>query len=766
MKKVLSIILALSMLGSLLAVGVSAEETAAAPVFTDISGLPCEEAVNTLAQRGIVNGRSEGIYAPNEGLTRAEMTAIILRAFGSKEIEDIEKFKDVPPTHWAYMYVETAYKMGIINGMTATTFVPEGSVTYEQAVKMLVCAAGKGNKAEKEGGWPDGYIKTATDMGALDGIDGQRGQAISRGTMAQMVHNFVKISEDKLSILYDWENEPLADHYDWIKKDRVRGIYGGILEIFPENNTFERAAAVGANAFFLNTTAPGYAYKTMEGRCEVIDDAAKHFHRYEGVKMFVKIGYGDGQLAENDEFGIYHPGTPATNFAILPCPLIYEYWKKEIEDFCVEVAKRKEWAGAIIDFEMHAGGLSKYTGTCKCDKCWSKFAEAMGRDDWKDIATEERGAFIKTNPQLQQQNDTWFRNEVIKIVSRVREAVHAVNPEFIFGNMPGYDTIPGITKGFGTPERPMLVLSESEYWGMYATIEPKLQSIKDREEDALLICGLWTQEKQALKPDEFEAGITAVSTMTGGYWVYNAAGYARNLEENSAGMERSNKILDEDLAAGTIREIPQYEYPEYTAKKIAGDVPTEAEWEAAPFTDDFTYIRRTEDPDGIPDVLTKAKILYSNNDLFVRTYCYDDMAAFKVPQPQPERDTGLWADQCVEIYWMFEDETTIAQCVGNAAGSIYDAYSHAIGQRDKTYTFNGLEFSTELKEDRWELTARMPGNPIGVRKIEKGDVLKMQISRYHPASIIYGDNALNQPWVRTNGGYLGTAPISATVYLD
>ena len=133
-RKLISLILAASTALASLAVPAMAAEG-----FADVAGSSYEAAVNSLADQGIVSGRGEGLYAPNEGLTRAEMVTIILRAYGSDEIEeDIEKFNDVPPSHWAYMYVETAYQMGIVSGMTETTFQPDTGVTYEQAVKMLV----------------------------------------------------------------------------------------------------------------------------------------------------------------------------------------------------------------------------------------------------------------------------------------------------------------------------------------------------------------------------------------------------------------------------------------------------------------------------------------------------------------------------------------------------------------------------------------------------------------------------------------------------
>lgn len=751
------------MLCSLFTVYASAEgnEALATVTFTDVSGLPCETAVNALAAAGIVNGRSEGIYAPNEGLTRAEMTAIILRAFGSEEIEDIEKFKDVPPTHWAYIYVETAYKMGIVNGMTETTFVPDGSVTYEQAIKMLVCAIDKENTALKEGGWPDGYIKVASDLGALEGVDGQKGQAISRGTMAQMVYNFLEIANNEFNYMYDWENEPTAEHYDWIREDRIRGIYGGMARIIPEENGFREAYEAGANAFFLNPTDANYEYKTFEGFMQMLDDATAQLHRYEGVHPFVKLNYGDDAFAKFDEFGQFHPGIYMTEYYELPCPLQYEYWEKQFLSRCTEIAKRPEWQGIIFDFEMHHG-LASYPGNCMCDKCWLKFCtDNKHSDEWKNVPAAERSDFIVKNG-IKAEHGAWFKQQLIAVISKFRETIHEINPEIIFGYMPGYESfLAGVTHGFGTPERPVLVMSEQEYWGCYSTIEFKMRMIKEEEQNALYACGLYT-DKSALLPEQFEEGIDLVSASTAGYWIYNERGFISN-EEYAVVLDRANKKLDADLDSETLKPLPEYTFNEYTATMIAGDTPTEAEWDAAPLTEDFVHYK---DPEVKTVVTTNAKILYSKNDLFVRVFCYDDMESFTLPALR-DRDKYNSKEQCVEVYWKFQDENTLAQYVTDASGNIYDMYSHAIGQSDTSFNYE-FEPSIVLKDDHWEVTMRIPGSHTGVRHIQKGDILKMQISRNHPATkeltgLRWG---YCHAWEPTQTSFLGSSPIWGTLYLD
>ncbi len=182
MKKGLTLMLAFIMVFTVQAATVSAAS------FTDTVGAPCETAADVLSALGIVEGKAEGSYEPDSSLTRAEMATIILRAMhmaqGAKG-QDI--FTDVPASHWAYANVSAAYQMGIVNGTSATTFAPDATVTYEQAVKMVVAALGYTVEAEAMGGYPTGYLAKAAHLDVLKGVS--VGGDMTRGNMAILLYN-------------------------------------------------------------------------------------------------------------------------------------------------------------------------------------------------------------------------------------------------------------------------------------------------------------------------------------------------------------------------------------------------------------------------------------------------------------------------------------------------------------------------------------------------------------------------------------------------
>lgn len=153
------------------------------------------DAITNLAAEGILNGFEDGSFKPEEAVTRAQFTKIICYALDSGDLRYGEdqrvSFPDVDPNHWAIDNITTAYNSKIINGYDDGTFKPENTVLYEQAVKMAVCALGYPNeRAERSGGYPDGYIKIASDIKMLKRLVGVKvGEPLTRGSVAQLIDN-------------------------------------------------------------------------------------------------------------------------------------------------------------------------------------------------------------------------------------------------------------------------------------------------------------------------------------------------------------------------------------------------------------------------------------------------------------------------------------------------------------------------------------------------------------------------------------------------
>ena len=114
--------------------------TAPGKTFPDISAHVNQPAIEALASRGIINGKTENSFEPESTMTRAEFATIIARGLGLPP-KNSANFKDVTVNDWFYNYVDTAHSYGIIKGVSENEFNPNGTITREEATVMVARAA-------------------------------------------------------------------------------------------------------------------------------------------------------------------------------------------------------------------------------------------------------------------------------------------------------------------------------------------------------------------------------------------------------------------------------------------------------------------------------------------------------------------------------------------------------------------------------------------------------------------------------------------------
>lgn len=124
-----------------------------------------EMAAQELEKYGLVRRNHLGALTVDGPVTRAEMVKMLVLMSGLTPDSKTCEFTDVPADHWANVYISRAVAFGIVNGMGDGTFAPDEHVTYQQALKMVVCILGYGVDAERRGGYPHGYVMTAMDLG-------------------------------------------------------------------------------------------------------------------------------------------------------------------------------------------------------------------------------------------------------------------------------------------------------------------------------------------------------------------------------------------------------------------------------------------------------------------------------------------------------------------------------------------------------------------------------------------------------------------------
>lgn len=199
MKKAVSLILAVAMLISVCSFTALADETASV-TLTDIDyNSTVGKAVSRLVSTGIINGYPDGTYKADNTITRAEFSVVMVKFEGmqnSINAEALTGFEDLDLDEnyaWVRPYVALAVQRGIINGFEDNTFRAADPVTYEQAVKMIMCALGYGESAKTptiEGDWSSGYIAKAQRLGVTKNTSiANKTNAVTRGTVAILANN-------------------------------------------------------------------------------------------------------------------------------------------------------------------------------------------------------------------------------------------------------------------------------------------------------------------------------------------------------------------------------------------------------------------------------------------------------------------------------------------------------------------------------------------------------------------------------------------------
>lgn len=110
--------------------------------FTDIDNHEwANEAITVLSQKGVINGKGNNLFAPDDLVTREEFVKMVTLLFNISSDSNTCVFEDVPEDAWYRQYVISAYENGVINGVSNTIFGTGQNLTREQMVTIAYNAA-------------------------------------------------------------------------------------------------------------------------------------------------------------------------------------------------------------------------------------------------------------------------------------------------------------------------------------------------------------------------------------------------------------------------------------------------------------------------------------------------------------------------------------------------------------------------------------------------------------------------------------------------
>ncbi|WP_165861238.1 cadherin-like beta sandwich domain-containing protein [Paenibacillus paeoniae] len=98
--------------------------------------------VDLAAAKGLVEGIGGGRYAPDQAVTRAEFTAMLVRALGRNTTvnSSVTPYQDIQTDAWYYRAVAEAKKLGLLNFSDKQQFQPGQAITREEMASMIAAA--------------------------------------------------------------------------------------------------------------------------------------------------------------------------------------------------------------------------------------------------------------------------------------------------------------------------------------------------------------------------------------------------------------------------------------------------------------------------------------------------------------------------------------------------------------------------------------------------------------------------------------------------
>lgn len=161
-------------------------------------------AMTAAVDNGLLGGVGDGRIAPQGEVTRAQMAAIINRAFGAEKQASLSSYSDVAADAWYAVDMAKAVQMGTFSGTGNGLLEPDRAITREEAFSVLARAfaleAGDDSSlasfsdGAQVSSWAKGSVSAMVAAGYVNGSDGNRlnpQQTITRAEFAAVMSKIV-----------------------------------------------------------------------------------------------------------------------------------------------------------------------------------------------------------------------------------------------------------------------------------------------------------------------------------------------------------------------------------------------------------------------------------------------------------------------------------------------------------------------------------------------------------------------------------------------
>ena len=269
--------------------------------FTDVTGdTQYAEAIQKLYESGIVDGylAEDGTrtFKPLDTITRGEFAKLLavakIKDAAANLTATSSGFSDVdsdPTVSWTIPYIDYAVKASIVNGYEDGTFRAKNTVSYAEAVKMVVCAMGYSSVIEKTEPWYNGYIQVAQQIGILKQAAGSADDAAPRGLVAQLIYNMT-ISDKVITVIPGGNTGTGSGSGGFVIKDNEKdedeeSVLGMVSAVFNQGVDGETGGSMDEIKLYDDSTGTETTYKIGSYS---IDNMYQYLGQYLDITYTVK----------------------------------------------------------------------------------------------------------------------------------------------------------------------------------------------------------------------------------------------------------------------------------------------------------------------------------------------------------------------------------------------------------------------------------------------------------------------------------------------
>ncbi|MBI5700934.1 S-layer homology domain-containing protein [Candidatus Saganbacteria bacterium] len=145
---------------------------------------------------GLIKGYPDNTFKPEKGITRAELTTLLVRTLNISdeawtEAIKTQRFKDIPPTHWAAPYINVGAQLGFVQGYPDGTFNGNKVINRVEGITVMARFAKLPEKDESAFQdlaakfWGNKFIASAKDAGLLKYLEGKTFEATREYSRAE-----------------------------------------------------------------------------------------------------------------------------------------------------------------------------------------------------------------------------------------------------------------------------------------------------------------------------------------------------------------------------------------------------------------------------------------------------------------------------------------------------------------------------------------------------------------------------------------------------